>query len=273
MERLKENGYLIIENFISNEEILTLRGRAMELIDGFNPEDENSIFHSFFNGNKNKKDDYILSSADKIHFFLEEKALDSDGRLNRPKAESICKIGHAIHDLDEVFDHFSRSEKIKNLAHEIGFKTPLLAQSMYFCKNPKIAGEIGLHQDASFIYTSPSSVIGFWFALEDATIENSCLWVLPNGHREELRSTFIRTEDGCHFKRHDYPDFDLKDFIPLEVKKGSLVVLHGNLPHYSTENFSDKSRHAYTLHLIEGEYPYLPGNWLQRSSTMPFRGF
>lgn len=273
MQSFKENGYLVIENFTSEREIASLRTRAMELIDGFDPEDENSIFHSFFNGGKKEKDDYILDSADKIHFFLEEKALDSNGKLIRPKSESICKIGHAIHDLDDVFDNFSRSSKIKELATALGFRSPLLAQSMYFFKNPHIAGEIGLHQDASFIYTSPSSVVGFWFALEDATVENSCLWVLPKGHKEELRSTFVRTNEGCSFVHHDRPAFNSKDFMPLEVKKGSLIVLHGNLPHYSTENHSSKSRHAYTLHLIEGDYSYLPGNWLQRSPSMPFRGF
>ena len=50
----------------------------------------------------------------------------------------------------------------------------------------------------------------------------------------------------------------------LEVKKGTLVLLHGRLPHYSCENKSEKSRHAYTLHAIEGNSKYLDYNWIQR---------
>ena len=48
----------------------------------------------------------------------------------------------------------------------------------------------------------------------------------------------------------------------LEVKKGSLVLLHGRLPHYSSENKSNKSRHAYTIHIIDGKstYPNLPSS-------------
>lgn len=273
MQNYNEQGYAIIENFITDEEINALKQRAHDLIEDFHPEEESSIFHSFFNGGRKEKDKYILDSASGIHFFLEAKAMDQNGKLLRPKQQSICKIGHAMHDLDPVFDKFSRNPKVKAVAKEIGFKNPLLSQSMYFFKNPGIAGEIGLHQDASFIYTTPSSVVGFWFALEDATIENSCLWVLPRGHQKEVRSVFERTNDGLHFQDLGLPEFNSDEFIPLEVKKGTLVLLHGNLPHYSTENHSNVSRHAYTLHLIEGNYPYSDKNWLQRSAEMPFRGF
>ena len=148
MQSFKDQGYAIIENFITDEEIATLKNRATELIDGFHAEDESSIFHSFFKGGKSEKDKYILDSANGIHFFLEEKALDQHGKLTGPKHESVCKIGHAIHDQDAIFNKFSRSEKIQKVAKEIGFKNPLLAQSMYFFKNQKIAGEICLHQDA-----------------------------------------------------------------------------------------------------------------------------
>ena len=147
MQSFHDKGYAVIENFITEDEINTLKDRAYELIEGFYPEDQNSIFHSFFNGGKREKDRYILDSANGIHFFLEEKALDKEGKLIGPKNQSICKIGHAMHDLDPVFDKFSRAKKIESVAKEIGFKNPLLAQSMYFFKNPRIAGEIGLHQD------------------------------------------------------------------------------------------------------------------------------
>ena len=60
---------------------------------------------------------------------------------------------------------------------------------------------------------------------------------------------------------------------PLEVKKGSLVILHGRLPHYSCENKSNKSRHAYTLHVIDGSCEYPKFNWLKRPSSMPLKGF
>ena len=61
--------------------------------------------------------------------------------------------------------------------------------------------------------------------------------------------------------------------VPLEVRKGTLVVLHGLLPHGSAPNRSARSRHAYTLHVIDGSCAWRPDNWLQRAPDMPLRGF
>jgi len=59
---------------------------------------------------------------------------------------------------------------------------------------------------------------------------------------------------------------------PVEVKKGILVLLHGRTPHYSQEKTSNKSRHAYTLHVIDGDKKYPKENWLQRSN-LKLKGF
>ena len=60
---------------------------------------------------------------------------------------------------------------------------------------------------------------------------------------------------------------------PLEVDAGTIVVLHGRLPHLSYENKSAKSRYAYALHLIDGDSIYPEDNWLQRPAELPLRGF
>ena len=61
--------------------------------------------------------------------------------------------------------------------------------------------------------------------------------------------------------------------LPLEVKAGTLVVLHALLPHMSYANRSANTRHAYTMHIIEGTADYPEWNWLQRPPEMPLRGF
>ena len=60
--------------------------------------------------------------------------------------------------------------------------------------------------------------------------------------------------------------------MPLEAERGTLILLHGALPHLSGPNRSDKPRHAYTVHAIDGAADYLPDNWLQRPN-LPLRGF
>jgi phytanoyl-CoA hydroxylase len=59
----------------------------------------------------------------------------------------------------------------------------------------------------------------------------------------------------------------------VEAARGTLVLLHGTLPHLSGPNLSDKPRHAYTLHAIDGVAHYPRDNWLLRPATMPTHGF
>jgi len=214
-----------------------------------------------------------LESGDKIRFFFEEEAFDDHGKLRQSKEKSINKVSHALHDLDPVFDTFSRAPALEHLAGEIGIRTPKLLQSMYIFKQPRIGGEVICHQDATFLYTEPLSVVGFWFALEDATRENGCLWAEPGGHKGPLRSRFVRHGDQTAMTELDPTPLPTEGLVPLEVERGALVVLHGLLPHWSAPNRSTTSRHAYALHVIDGETTYTEENWLQRADDMPLRGF
>src|SRR5262249_2696610 len=141
-------------------------------------------------------DDYFLESGDKIRFFFEEKAFLSNGALCQRKDQAINKIGHALHDLDPVFSQFSRDPAIRELINDLGVERRLLLQSMYSFKQPNIGGEVTCHQDNTFLYTDPPSAIGLWFALEDAKVENGCLWAIPGGHAAGLKSRFLRAESG-----------------------------------------------------------------------------
>jgi phytanoyl-CoA hydroxylase len=265
-------GFVVVQNFATEGECDELRARAEELVQQFDPDEIVSIFST--HEQNRLTDDYFLTSGDKIRFFFEENAFNDDGTLKYKKEKSINKIGHALHDLDPVFQKFSRSEKLKQLAAVIGFEDSLLLQSMYIFKQPNIGGEVTCHQDSTFLYTEPNDIVGLWFALEDATIENGCLWAIPGGHRHGLKSRWVRApEGGMKFEVFDETPWPEDQLVPLEVSKGSLILLHGLLPHRSFENRSTRSRHAYTLHLIGATAQYPEDNWLQRSTTMPLRSF
>lgn len=270
-DNYQDRGFLVLEGFASEEECEQLRARAVEMVHGFDPAEVVSIFST--HEQNRTTDDYFLTSGDKIRFFFEENAFNPDGTLKYEKEKSINKIGHALHDLDPVFERFSHSEKIKDLAAAIGMKNPLLLQSMYIFKQPNIGGEVTCHQDSTFLYTEPIDIVGLWFALEDATIENGCLWAIPGGHRSGLKSRWVRSQAGMKFEIFDTEPWPEDQLVPLEVSKGSLILLNGLLPHRSFENRSPRSRHAYTLHLIGAGANYPADNWLQRSTTMPLRGF
>jgi phytanoyl-CoA hydroxylase len=182
-------------------------------------------------------------------------------------------VGHALHDLDPVFSDFSRLPKLKHLSIELGLERALLLQSMYIFKQPHIGGEVDCHQDGTFLMSERESVVGLWVALEDATIENGCLWVIPGGHKGPLRSRWVRQGDACSFVDAFAGAFDLNAMVPIELRKGGLLVMHARLPHMSYENKSSQSRHAYTLHIMDANDQFLDDNWLRRPPHLPFRDF
>lgn len=118
--------------------------------------------------------------------------VDANGRLTRPKEVAVNKIGHALHDLDPMFEAFRYAPELVDVATDIG--------------------------------------------LNDAPLPAA-------------------------------PD----ELEPLEVEAGTMVVLHGLLPHWSGVNTSDRRRHAYSLHCISGTAHYPASNWLQRRDDLPLR--
>jgi phytanoyl-CoA hydroxylase len=272
LERYQRDGSLVLENFADRASCDKLRARAEELVRDFDPLGIVSIFST--REQNRLSDDYFLESGDKIRFFIEEDAFLPDGSLKHTKEYSINKIGHALHDLDPVFSEFSRAPAIQQLVTALGIEDPLLLQSMYIFKQPWIGGEVICHQDSSFLYTEPNDIAGLWFALEDANIENGCLWVIPGGHELGLKSRWVRAANaGMKFEVFDSSPWPENRLIPLEVEKGTMILIDGLLPHTSRANRSSKSRQAYTLHVISARCRYPENNWLQRSATMPLRGF
>ena len=267
-----QSGVIILENFVPVAECNKLKAQALKLVDDFDPGDVRSVFSTT---DQTQLDDrYFIESGDKIRFFLEKDAFDESGALRQSKENSLNKMGHAMHDLDPVFDRFSRTPELAAIASSVGFSDPAIIQSMYIFKPPKIGGEVVCHQDSTYIYTEPESCVGFWFALEDATIDNGCMNFIPGGHRLPLKQRNYRvSEFELNTEILDAEPWPEHLKLPAEAKAGTLVVFDGRAPHLSGPNRSDKSRHAYTLHVIDRACHYPDKNWLQRSPDLPLRGF
>jgi phytanoyl-CoA hydroxylase len=271
-ERFERDGFAVLPEFKSPAAVAELRARAANIVAAFDPAESTAIFTT--RDEAAKSNEYFLTSGDKVRCFFEEEAFDASGGLRQPKELSINKIGHAMHDLDPVFERFSRDRQLHDLALELGLAEPRVYQSMYIFKQPRIGGEVRWHQDATYFETDPISVTTFWFALERADRTNGCLWVQRGGHRTPLRERFVVDRGGSRLERLDPTPWPSQNAAePVEVEAGTLVVLHGRLPHYSAPNRSAASRHAYALHAVDARTRYSPGNWLQRGAAFPARGF
>ncbi|XP_057370870.1 phytanoyl-CoA dioxygenase domain-containing protein 1-like [Daphnia carinata] len=276
IEQFHNDGYLIINNFLSDEDVASLRKAIATIIDDFQPDQHRSIFTTT-DTPKQARDTYFLESGDKIRYFFEEGALNENGELIVEKDRSLNKIGHALHWLNPDFKRVTFSNEVKGTLKDIGFKDPAIVQSMYIFKQPGIGGEVSPHQDSTFLHTEPMKIVGMWFALEDVTLENGCLWFIPGSHKEGISRRFIRNPDESSPNLTIYtdpnPDYDETKFIPGPVPKGSMVLIHGEVVHKSERNLSQNSRHIYTFHVIERENTtYSSDNWLQPTEKLPFPG-
>ena len=269
-----EDGFLVIPDFVSSERCLALRQRAMMLAEMYVPSPEQATVFTADGKPQHASDEYFLTSGEQIRCFFEKDAFDEFGNLRAEAHLALNKLGHAMHDLDPVFDSFSRTPDLANVAEDIGLTNPLLLQSMYIFKQPHIGGEVTCHTDHTYLWTEPQSVFGFWFAIDDATRDNGCMWAVPGGHRLPVR-TRSRLNDSRTSTVMDVLDpepYPLDTLECLEARRGTLVLLHGSVPHLSAANTSDKPRHAYTIHAIDGAAHYPADNWLQRP-TLPMRDF
>ncbi|KAG5666362.1 hypothetical protein PVAND_014393 [Polypedilum vanderplanki] len=268
LEKFNQDGFLVLEDFYTPAEIneLLKAGRALP---SQAPKEERCAFQS---QQRDKK--YFLESGNKICYFFEATALGPNNELIVPEEFSLNKVGHALGVQHPVFRKYTFDNRIRELCWQLGFQKPALTQSMYMFKNPGIGAEVTAHQDATYMYTEPLSVVGFWIALDDATFENGCLKFIRGSHKNGVHRRYMRnndpnSEDVLVFDK-PAPIYQQSSFTAVPVKSGTLVVIHGNVVHRSDPNRSQKSRHAYTFHVIETkDTKYSPDNWLQPNEPFP----
>ncbi|NXL99252.1 PHYD1 protein, partial [Tyrannus savana] len=282
LSQFHRDGFLALERFFSAEECDGMRSRIQAIIEGmevpphcrteFSTREEEQL-------QAQGSSDYFLTSGDKIRFFFEKGVLDKKGNFLIPKEKSVSKIGHALHAHDPVFKQITHSSKVQELGRKLGLERPVVVQSMYIFKvqpatTPSLLA-VTPHQDATFLHTEPlGRILGFWIALEDATQENGCLWFIPGSHTNGITRRMVRAPSGastCVEFVGSEPAYDDSQFIPLPIKKGGLILIHGEVVHKSELNSSGSSRHAFTFHVMEAEgTTWSQENWLQPTPELPF---
>ena len=164
---------------------------------------------------------------------------------------------HMPHSISPVVERYMRHPLICGaLAQLAGAHLPhwdgsvKCMQSMLFVKPPGFQGQ-AWHQDEIYIPTRDRSLTGAWIAIDDATTENGCLWVIPGSHRTGY--LYPQRPHGRPDEWDTSPEsygFDERSSIPVEVPSGSLVFFNGYLLHRSFRNRSDRHRRVLVNHYM-----------------------
>ncbi|XP_034649363.1 phytanoyl-CoA dioxygenase domain-containing protein 1 isoform X2 [Trachemys scripta elegans] len=262
IQQFHEDGFLVLEEFFTTEECDAMKEQMHKIIAKM---DVPPHCRTEFSTNEEEQlqaqgsADYFLTSGDKIRFFFEKGVFDEK----------------ALHAYDPIFKQITHSSKVQELGRKLGLEKPVIVQSMYIFKQPGIGGEVRPHQDASFLYTEPlGRVLGLWIALENTTQENGCLWFIPGSHTNGITRRMVRAPPGTipctQFIGSERTHQD-SQFIPVPIRKGGLILIHGEVVHKSELNSSEWSRHVYTFHLMEAkDTSWSKENWLQPTPELPF---
>ncbi len=262
MKTLARDGFAVLPGFFSASQMAAVKCRAHELIAAHHKEAAGraaSVFSTKQQQREPTRDEYFMGSGAEIRFFMEEA-----------DARAVNKIGHCLHDRDEVFRAFCYSAALRDVCGQLGFGDPRICQTMYILKGAHTGGEVSPHKDNAFLMTQPLSTYGLWCAVDDATQRNGCLFAVPGSHSQPP-SHFFRADAGrtsaawdAGYDPQQYGQMAREQGVPLEAASGTLVVLHGNLVHFSAANTSEHSREAFTMHVVEGSLPWREDNWLAR---------
>lgn len=225
-----ESGFLVAKNLLSEDEIEDIRQEAVQIFRGKRGDIEGLVDVADATSDFDVLRNYIA-----IHF---------------------------PHKISEKITEYVIHSKIANILANIIGPNVKCMQSMLFVKGPGKPGQ-AWHQDEYYIPTRDRSLTGVWIAVDDADVENGCLWVIPDSHQNVPILRRI-TYDGNEYGDVDTCDIEpslMEQAVPVEVTKGSVVFFNGYLLHSSLRNkTADRSRIALVSHYMSAE-SLLPWNW------------
>ncbi|MEM7538319.1 MAG: phytanoyl-CoA dioxygenase family protein [Chloroflexota bacterium] len=166
-----------------------------------------------------------------------------------------------------VRQHMKDEQRLA-IAHTLVGEDLFCPNDLYFLKPPGTGKAVAWHQDSWYFRNTYQSTVGYpieettvgtWLAIDDADVENGCLWVIPGTHRHGVVDHGEDDNADDKFLGKNIPritdELD-KQAVPVEVPKGSLVVFNNALLHRSTPNRSDRYRRAYIVHYMKATNQY-----------------
>lgn len=183
-----------------------------------------------------------IESYQKRH---EEALAASGGSEGISRANEITFTSHLAENDPEILAFCRRPELAELGVALLGPEVDLYWNQAVF-KMPEGAQQFPWHQDDGYTPVTPSPYLTLWIALNEATIENGCVWVLPGSHKNGL-VPHEQTPIGLACHSLDDPN----QGIPVPVPAGSIVAFWSLTMHKSGVNVSQGCRKAYIVQLAQ----------------------
>ena len=219
VDQFMRDGFVVVENLLDGDEIATLAERADLIASG--------------------KAEHVVKGIVQLEKpFREGEAPVEDQVL------STRKLAHIVPE-DEVLRVHARNPKVVDVIADLFDSDDItLYGDQLFMKPPHHGSAQIWHQDsASFKSIFPMDIISAWTAIDDATIENGCLWMVPGSHRWAIIPPSARPTIEDKFGQ-DYPT------VPVRLPSGSVSFHHSMTYHSSGPNQTDTRRRGYATHYM-----------------------
>ncbi len=201
----ERDGYVVVPDALAHDEVEALRAETARICRG-----ELGPVNGLAEAGADEPDDVAIRRYLCIHFPHKLSALMRDALAHPNVVDVLTRI--------------------------IGPDVKAM-QSMLFMKSEGKPGQ-AWHQDEYFIPTRDRSLTAAWIALDDATVENGCLWAIPGSHRRGVIYPDREHDDvrfDCAIEAYDFPYGD-DDARPIEIAAGTALIFNGYLLHRSLPN-------------------------------------
>ena len=206
-----EMGYLVIENMLSPKEL----------------EEYTAIYNRFLSGDINTG----------------KNRSDLGAGLGDGVKEAITQIMWPSDFVPKLLD-MPYHIRMRMIAKELLGPDIEMDFDMLINKAPFTNTETPWHQDAAYWINMPDKrAFSSWLALDNATIDNGCMWYIPGSHLQPIRPhRFAGAEGGalmCDGKE--------EEGVCVPLQPGACVIHQGGTLHYSRGNTSPDSRRAFII--------------------------
>jgi ectoine hydroxylase-related dioxygenase (phytanoyl-CoA dioxygenase family) len=164
----------------------------------------------------------------------------AEAAKQNPELAKLARKFSAVVERSAIFRKYLLKEKLVSILRDILGPDILLFRDILMMKPAKVGSKMPWHQDSNYWPIRPTDLCSVWTALDEATIENGCMRVVPGSHKLDLIES---KQKGSPFLLDEQIAAD--QIVDVPLKPGSSLFFHSRLLHGSEPNRSDKSRRAF----------------------------